>query len=389
MSLKRIPYGRQWIGPEEIWAVNAVLRSDFLTQGPKVREFEEKLAAAVGVKYAVAVANGTAALHLAALALGLKPGEEVITTPISFLATSNAILYAGATPVFTDVDPETQCLDPKLIEGKITGKTKAIFVTDFAGHPADLRAIRKIANKHDLKIVEDAAHALGASYGKNSAGDCAHADLAIFSFHPVKHVTTGEGGAVMVRDGKLYERLCDLRTHGVTRHPEKLILKTEGSWYYEMQELGFNYRLTDLQAAIGLEQLKKLGRFIDRRRQIAAMYCRGFEGCPDLDLPAERPGNKHVYHLFVIRLKGDLSAKRKEVFEQLQRRGIGVQVHYIPIPAQPYYEKLGYRAEDYPQALSYYRRTISLPMFPKMTDREVKRVIRMVRETILRCAKGH
>ncbi len=389
MTAKRIPYGRQWIGSEEIRAVSAVLRSDFLTQGPQVRKFEEKLAATVGAKYAVAVANGTAALHLAALALGLKPGDEVVTTPISFLATSNAILYAGATPVFADIDPETQCLDPKLIEGKITAKTKAVFVTDFAGHPADLRAIRKIADKHNLKIVEDAAHALGASYGKNYAGDCGHADLAIFSFHPVKHVTTGEGGAIMARDAKLYERLCDLRTHGVTRHPEKLKLKNEGPWYYEMRELGYNYRLTDLQAAVGLEQLKKLDRFIERRRQIAAMYRRGFEGCPAIELPAEKPGNKHVYHLFVIRLKGDLSAKRKEVFEELQRRGIGVQVHYIPIPAQPYYEKLGYRAGDYPQALSYYRRAISIPMFPKMTDREVKRVIRMVKETVVRCAKGH
>ena len=258
---KRISYGKQWIGREEIRAVTAVLKSDFLTQGPKVFEFEKALAKTVGAEYVVAVANGTAALHLAAIALNLKSGNEVITTPISFLATSNAILYAGAKPVFADIDSETQCLDPKCIESKITKRTSAIFVTDFAGHPADMKTIWQLAKKHGFRVLEDACHALGSFYGRDRVGSCRHADVSIFSFHPVKHITTGEGGAITTNDKKLYERLCDLRTHGVTRDPEKLIAKNEGAWYYEMQDLGYNYRLTDLQAALGIEQLKKLKGF--------------------------------------------------------------------------------------------------------------------------------
>lgn len=381
-SDRKIPYGRQWVGEPEIRAVTTVLRSDFLTQGPEVQKFEAGLAKKVGAKFAIAVANGTAALHLAAIALDLKSGDEVITSPISFLATANAILYAGAKPVFVDIDPETQCIDPKKIEKKITSRTRAIFFTDFAGHPADLKAIFAIARCHKLKIVEDAAHSLGAVYCRSKLGSCRYADMTIFSFHPVKHITTGEGGAITTNDQKLYHRLCSLRTHGVTRDPSKLHDKKQGGWYYEMQELGFNYRLTDIQAALGIEQLKKLDAFVARRRKIAKEYKNAFRNISGILLPAELPGCKHIYHLFVIRLQGRLTGKRKAIFAELQKRGIGVQVHYIPIPAQPYYRKLGYRAAECSGAQVYYRSAISLPMFPKMTDREVSTVIKTVKDVV-------
>ncbi len=384
---KRIPYGKQWIGKEEIRAVTAVLKSDFLTQGPKVQEFEKNLAAFVGAKYAVAVSSGTAALHLAAMALDLKPGDEVITTPISFLATSNAALYVGAKPVFVDIDPETQCLDPELIEGKITPKTKAIFVTDFAGRVADLKAIAKLARKYKLRVVEDAAHSLGAADGKFKVGSCSHVDLTIFSFHPVKHITTGEGGAVTTNDSAVYERLCCLRNHGVTRDPQAFRANRTGSWYYEMHELGFNYRLTDIQAAIGVEQLKKVKFFIRRRRQIAKMYDLAFADLPFVKIPASTHLSEHVYHLYNLRLQGRLLTRRLMIFEELRNRGIGVQVHYVPLPLQPYYQKLGYSVENLPQTTVYYYSAFSLPIFPKIKTEEVKRVIKAVKDVIFLCSK--
>lgn len=378
----KIPYGRQWISKEERSAVDRVLRSDYLTQGPIVAEFERKLAKTVGAKYAVAVANGTAALHLAAIALGLKSGDEVITTPISFLATANAVLYVGAKPVFADIDVETQCLDPRQIEKKITRRTKAIFVTDFAGHPADMIVIRRIAQRHGLKVVEDACHALGATYQGFRVGACEHSDLAVFSFHPVKHITTGEGGAIMTNDKQLYQQLSEWRSHGVTRDSLRLKDTMQGGWYYEMQSLGFNYRMTDIHAAIGIEQLKKLDRFIAHRRKIAAQYNKAFQSFQEVLSPVELPGYKHTYHLYVIRLTNGLERKRKEIFEALHKRGVGVQVHYIPIPSQPYYRKLGYSLADCPRAEEYYHSAISIPMFPGMTDAQGAYVSRIVRDVI-------
>lgn len=381
-GFKKIPYGKQWLGKEEIAAVRSVLTSDYLTQGPLVAKFEEMLAKKVGAKYAVAVANGTAALHLAAIALGLKAGDEVITTPISFLATSNAILYAGAKPVFVDITPDTQCIDPAAIKKAITSRTKAIFFTDFAGHTAALKRIHAIAKRHRLAVVEDAAHALGGVYSGSKVGSCRFADMTIFSFHPVKHITTGEGGAITTNNKHFYQKLCDLRTHGVTRDSQKLIAKDVGPWYYEMQDLGFNYRLTDIQAAIGIEQLKKLDGFMARRREIARQYDKAFRSTNGILLPVEHPGCKHVYHLYVIRLTEGLECKRKEIFEVLHKHGVGVQVHYIPIPAQPYYRRLGYCPEDCPHAMDYYRSAISLPMFPAMTERQVKTVVRTVKKIV-------
>jgi perosamine synthetase len=380
--IKRIPYGRQWIGPEEIRAVVSVLKSDYLTQGPKIQEFENAIASAVGAKYAIAVANGTAALHLAAKVLNLKPGDEVITTPISFLATSNAALYVGAKPIFVDIEPTTQCIDPRLIEKKITAKTKAIFVTDFAGHPADMKSISAIAKNYGLFVVEDAAHALGSTYNGVKVGSCLHADMTIFSFHPVKHITTGEGGAITTNNRKFHERLCDLRTHGVTRDPRKLLTKGSGAWYYEMRELGFNYRMTEIQAVLGIEQLKKLKGFVARRRNIARTYNRSFSDLAGILTPVELPGMRHAYHIYVIRLGSGLADQRKAIFTELQRCGLGVQVHYIPIPSQPYYRERGYRSDDCPKAVNYYRSAISLPMYSKMTDGEVDRVVRIVREVV-------
>ncbi len=380
---KKIPYGKQWLDAREERAVLQAMRSDFLTQGPKVPEFEQAFKKKVGAQYAVAVSNGTAALHLAALALGLQSGDEVLTTPMSFLATSNAILYTGAKPVFVDIDSETQCLDAGKIEEKITSRTRAIFVTDFAGHPADMKKIFSIARKHKLKVVEDAAHALGAVGDGYRVGSCHYADMTIFSFHPVKHITTGEGGMITTNDHVLFERLSMLRTHGVTRDPAKLLKKNEGSWYYEMQALGYNYRLTEIQASLGIEQLKKLQGFLLRRRKIAAMYRSAFAHEKNLlCTPIEKKNCRHAYHLYVIRLQRSLISKRRVIFEALQKEGLGVQVHYIPIPAQPYYKNLGYRPTDYPVTEAYYRSAISLPMFPKMTDREVLFVIRTVKKII-------
>jgi UDP-4-amino-4,6-dideoxy-N-acetyl-beta-L-altrosamine transaminase len=381
----RLPYSTQWITSKEVRAVHAVLCSPWLTQGPKVAEFEQKLAARVGARYAVALANGTAALHLTAIALGLRPQHEVITTPISFLATSNAVLYTGAKPVFADIEEDTGCLDPNAVEQKITKKTKAIFLTHFAGHPVDVSAIARIANKHRLAVVEDAAHALGTEYKGTPIGNArySNAAAAIFSFHPVKHITTGEGGAVTTDDPNLYQQLLDLRSHGMVREPGRLKRKDQGSWYYEMQSLGFNYRLTELQAALGIVQLDRLDFFLKRRREIAAHYDEAFKKVEEMRVPAVRDYALHAYHLYPIRLcLNRLTASRKKLFEQLQHNGLGVQVHYIPIPMQPYYRRLGYHMRDLPHARAYYEQTISIPLYPKMNGRDVWKVIRTVKDVL-------
>lgn len=374
-----IPYGSQWIDEEDIDAVIATLKSGWITQGPKIREFEEKFAKHVGAKYAIALSNGTAALHLIALALGIKKDSEVITTPITFLATANAVLYAGGNPVFADIDPANICLDPAQVIKRITPKTKAVFAVHMAGHPADLQALQKICSERNLILIEDAAHALGAKYKNQPIGNSNYSKAAIFSFHPVKHITTGEGGMITTNDGDLYEKLCALRTHGVVNQKDKFVSEYEGPWQYEMQTLGFNYRITDFQAALGIQQLSKLDMFVEKRRAIAKKYNNSFKQLDQIILPSESQDAFHSYHLYVVQLKLEqLKKSRKEIFEALRSAGIGVQVHYIPIPRQPFYKNLGFKTEDYPKSEKYYQSAISLPVFPKMTDDQIDYVIRTV-----------
>jgi len=388
-----LPYGRQWIDDADLAAVSEQLQSDWLTQGPKVAEFEEGLAAATGATYAVAVSSGTSALHLAALAADIGPGDAGITSPITFTASSNAICYAGGTPAFADVDEATALIDVDRIEERIADlqrrnlKVKALIPVDFGGQPADLPRIHELARRHGALVIEDAAHSLGATYehdGKTfRAGDCAHADMAILSFHPVKHITTGEGGAITTNDERLYKRLRDLRTHGITKDPQ-ILERNDGPWYYEQYLLGYNYRITDLQCALGVSQLKRLDAFVKRRREIAALYDELLPRLAEHYTPLGKlPGRASSYHLYIVRVNArdgesidDTNARRRRIFEGLHARNIRVQVHYIPVPWQPFYRRnFGFQFGEFPNAERYYAGCISLPMFPKMSDADVHRVV--------------
>lgn len=373
--MKHIPYATQTITDEDIEAVDQVLRSDFLTQGPKIAEFEKKVSEYCGAHYAVAVSSGTAALHGACFAAGIGPGHEVITSPITFVATANCILYCSGNPVFSDILEDTVNIDPQDIEVKITNKTKAIIPVHFAGHPADLEEIQSIARKHNLIIIEDAAHALGAEYKGSKIGSCKYSDMAVLSFHAVKHITTGEGGMVLTNSKKYYQKLLMFRTHGITREKALLEKQGEGDWYYEMHHLGFNNRLTDFQAALGLSQLAKLGDFIKRRQAIAARYEKAFSGLSGIRTIKIKPCCAPAWHIYPI----VVSSLRKEVFDKLKQNGIGVNVHYIPVYLQPYYRKLGYQPGLCPKAEDYYRGAITLPLYPKMSDGDVDYVIACVK----------
>lgn len=378
-----MPYGTQWISDGDVAAVVEALHSPWMTQGPMVERFEQAVADYCGARFAVAVANGTAALHLAALAAGFGPGDEVITTPITFVASANCILYAGARPVFAEIDPTTFCLDPRALVSALTPNTKGLIPVHFAGQPCDMPAIHALAKQNGLMVIEDAAHALGATYTHEGrtyrVGSCAHSDMTIFSFHPVKHITTGEGGVVTTNDPALYRALIRLRSHGITRDPSEME-SLEGPWYYEMQGLGFNYRIADFQCALGLSQLERLDAFLQRRREIAAVYDEVFSLEPELILPRIANGNVSAYHLYVIQLK---TVSRLEAFNRLREKGLGVNVHYIPVHLQPYYRQtFGTGRGDFPVAEAYYDRAITLPMYPKMTDEDVRDVIQAVRETL-------
>ena len=376
-----IPYGKQWIGEEDIEEVVKVLKSDFITQGPKVKEFEEKLAEFTGAKYAVVFNSGTSALHAAYFAPGLSAGDEFITTPLTFAATSNAGLFLGAKPVFSDVEEDTGNLNVELVEKKITSRTKLIVPVHYAGHPCDMGRIKEIADKYGLFIVEDACHALGAKYRNSRVGSCEYSDMTVFSFHPVKHITTGEGGAVLTNREDLYEKLLMFRSHGITKDEKKFLKEKEGDWYYEMQFLGFNYRMTDIQAALGISQLKKLEKFIERRRKIVEIYNKAFEDNPYFDTPVEKDYAYHSYHLYPIRLKDNYKDKRKEIFQLLRKKGLGVQVHYIPVYWHPYYRELGYRKGECPVAEEFYEKEISLPLYPAM-DNDIYYVIETLFEIL-------
>lgn len=374
-----LPYGHQWLDDDDIAAVAEVLRSDWLTTGPKIAEFEQAFAELVGTKEAVAVSNGTAALHAATYALNIKPGDEVIVPAMTFAASANCVVYQGGTPVFADVDPETLLLDAQQVEAKITPHTKAIMAVDYAGQPCDYDALREIANRHGLSLVADACHALGGSYQGRPVGSLAH--LSTFSFHPVKHITTGEGGMISTDDPVLAQRMRTFRNHGITTdHRQR---EAQGSWFYEMVDLGYNYRLTDFQSALGMRQLRRLPAWVARRQEIARHYDGAFARIPEVKPLRVRPGVSHAYHLYVIQLNTErLSADRAVIFRSLRAEGIGVNVHYIPVHWHPYYQRLGYKKGECQVAESAYERIISLPMFAAMTDRDIEDVIKAVNKVI-------
>ncbi len=371
-----LPYGRQSVDEADIQAVVEVLRSDWLTTGPKVAEFEEAFATRVGAAHAVSFNSGTAALHGAAFAAGLKSGDEAITTPMTFAATANCVLYQGGTPVFADVSGDTLNLDPEQIEKKLSPKTRVVLPVDYAGHPADLTLILEIARRRGLIVIEDACHALGAEFGGRRVGSMA--DMTVFSFHPVKHITTGEGGMVATNDPQLAETLRRFRNHGISSDARQR--QSAGQWHYEMVMLGFNYRLPDIVCALGIQQLKKLDANLARRREIAARYTAAFREIPAMILPSVRLDANPAWHLYPIRLDLEkLTADRGEIFRALRAENIGVNVHYIPVHLHPYYrDRFGYKGGEYPVAEGAYHRLISLPMFHGMRDQDVEDVIRAV-----------
>ncbi|OFX73760.1 MAG: UDP-4-amino-4,6-dideoxy-N-acetyl-beta-L-altrosamine transaminase [Bacteroidetes bacterium GWE2_29_8] len=385
MQISPIPYGKQDITDKDIEAVVNVLKSDFLTQGPSVVEFEKKFAEYIGVKYAVAVSNGTAALHLSALALDVKQGDNVITTPITFVASANCIKYCDGNVSFTDIDAKTYLLDIDKLHSVLKsfpkGTFKGVIPVDFAGYPVDLEKLREIADEFGLWILEDACHAPGGYFidskgVKHNCGNCDYADVAIFSFHPVKHIATGEGGMITTNNEDIYNKLLLLRTHGITKSPE-LLTENHGGWYYEMQELGFNYRLTDIQAALGISQLDRAKDGIERRRVIASKYNLAFTNTK-LKIPFTANDNyTHAYHLFIIQYEDRLG-----LYNYLKSNNIFTQVHYIPVHLQPYYKAQGNNKGDFPIAENYYEHCLSLPMYPSLTDNQQDYVINTILEYI-------
>ena len=379
-----IGYGHQYIDDSDIEAVVNVLKSDYLTQGPSVSAFEKKICEITGAKYCVSVSNATAGLHIAVAALELGEGTEGITTPNTFLASSNCMVYNNVKPVFADIDSVSYNIDPMEIEKHISAKTKLLIPVHFAGLPCDMEKINTIAKKHNLHIIEDAAHAIGSQYADGSyIGNCKYSDMTVFSFHPVKTITTAEGGAVTTNDEKLYQKLCMLRSHGVTKD-ENLLTKNPGPWYYEMQSLGFNYRMTDMQAALGVSQLNKLDFFKKRRREVIAMYNKAFADMRYLKTPVEPDDVCSCFHLYVTQIDFDsLGKTRPQVMQELREKGIGTQVHYIPVPTQPYYKNtFGYKDGDFPVAEKYYEQELSLPLYPGLSDDDVNTVIKAVKEVI-------
>lgn len=371
-----IPYGRQSIDQEDIDLVVSVLQSDYLTTGPKINEFEQRVAGYVGARYAVAVNSGTAALHIACLAAGIKEKDEVVTSPITFAASANCVLYVGGVPVFADIDKDTYNISPDGIEEKITERTKALIPVHFAGQPCDMDRIGEIAKKHGLIVIEDAAHALGASYKGRMVGSIS--DMTCFSFHPVKPITTGEGGMVVTNNEELYKRLLLFRSHGITRD-DNMLEKNEGDWYYEQLTLGYNYRITDIGCALGLSQMGKLDQFLSLRRRMVQKYEDAFLHCEEIVTPSYEDINTSGWHLYVIQIR---SKNRKAVFDALRKSGIGVNVHYLPVYKHPYYQTHGYNKTVCPNAEQYYDRAITLPLYPGLTEEEQDYVIKCVLQCV-------
>ena len=378
---KQIFYGRQCIEQDDVDAVTAVLTSDYLTCGPKVTELEQKLCEITGAKYAVVVSNGTAALHLAAMAAGLKEGDEVIVSSITFAASANCVLYCGAKPVFADINSETYNIDPASIKELITSRTKGIVAVDFTGQAVELDEIREICKKHDLFLIEDAAHAIGTKYKGQPVGSIA--DMTCFSFHPVKTVTGGEGGAVTTNNEQFYHKLMRLRTHGITRNQDEMVNPDDAKWYNEQVELGYNYRITDFQAALILSQLHKLPKFSARRKEIVETYNKAFADMPEIVVQKEIPESDTTRHLYILRLNPEfLTCNRREFFDALYAENTCPQVHYMPVYYHSYYEKLGYQKGICPHAEKYYEEVMSIPLYYTLTDEEVADVIHAVKKVV-------
>lgn len=364
-----IPYGKQTIDQDDIQAVVDVLKSDFLTTGPKIAEFEQTVADYVGAKYAVAISNGTSALHAACFAAGIGPGDEVITTPLTFAASANCVLYCGGTPVFADVDPKTYNIDPEDIRRKITDRTKAIIAVHLAGQPCDMDAIHSIAHEYGLIVIEDGAHALGSVYKGKKAGSLS--DMTTFSFHPVKPITTGEGGMIVTDNEEFYKKMALFRSHGITRD-DSMMTRNDGPWFYQQFDLGYNYRITDIQCALGCSQMKKLDRFLARRKEIVARYNEAFADCDNIITPYQLSDTESGWHLYIVQVK---NCDRRQVFEAMREKGIGVNVHYIPVYMHPYYQEHGYENVHCANAEEIYSHIISLPLYPGLTSEQQDYVI--------------
>jgi len=375
-----IPYGRQNISESDIQAVVDVLQSDFLTQGPVVPAFENALAQYCGAQHAVAVNSATSALHLACLALDVKPGDQVWTSPITFVASANCALYCGASVDFVDIDPLTynlsvECLAEKLRQAELRGcLPKVVIPVHLCGLSCDMAVIHRLSRQYGFKIIEDASHAIGGRYQGEPIGNCRYSDITVFSFHPVKIITTGEGGMALTNDAGLAKRMALLRSHGITREPADMTQAADGPWYYQQIELGFNYRITDIQAALGLSQLNRLDAFVDRRHQLAEIYRRQLAGLP-FNWQLQPDDCRSSLHLFVIRLQtSQIGKSHLNVFRQLRDAGIGVNLHYIPVHLQPFYQNRGFKPGDYPQAEQYYADAITLPLYPDLTESQVLQI---------------
>ncbi len=380
---KKYSYGKQSITFSDVWQVIKALKSPCLTQGPKIKEFEEAICHYTGAKYAIVVSNGTAALHLCMLALGIKQGDEVITSPNTFLASSNCVLYTGGTPKFADIEFETANISPDEIEKQITTNTKGIIPVHFAGQSCDMEKIKAIADKYNLFIVEDAAHAIGSEYKGTKVGSCKYSDMTTFSFHPVKTITTGEGGAITTNNKELYEKLLMFRSHGVTKNPE-IMIQNDGPWYYEMHELGYNYRITDIQAALGISQLKRLNKFMNKRRELTNLYRKALSNDERFFLLKEKEYSKACFHLCPLLINFEkVSMSKKEIFSKLSEKGLNLQVHYIPVHTQPYYKNLGFNEGDFPKAEEYYKKALSLPLYLDLKYSDINHIIKIIKETVI------